>query len=76
MPYEWKPQDIEWHLDICEQQLRQKRKGFLHHIMTSNEKWIHYDNPECRKLWGKPSHASISETKPNIHASKLWLCIW
>ncbi len=21
----------------------QKRKGFLHHMVTSNEKWIHYD---------------------------------
>ncbi|KAG5318734.1 MOS1T transposase, partial [Pseudoatta argentina] len=33
---------------------RQKRKGFLHRIVTGDEKWIHYDNPKRRKSWGKP----------------------
>ncbi|KAG5307607.1 MOS1T transposase, partial [Pseudoatta argentina] len=33
---------------------RQKRKGFLHRIVTADEKWIHYDNPKRRKSWGKP----------------------
>ncbi|KAG5318735.1 MOS1T transposase, partial [Pseudoatta argentina] len=37
---------------------RQKRKGFLHRIVTGDEKWIHYDNPKRRKSWGKPGHAS------------------
>ncbi|KAG5321128.1 MOS1T transposase, partial [Pseudoatta argentina] len=48
---------------------RQKRKGFLHRIVTGDEKWIHYDNPKCRKSWGKPGHASTSSAKPNIHAA-------
>jgi len=30
---------------MCEQLLQQqKRKGVLHCIVTSDEKWIHYDN--------------------------------
>ena len=55
---------------------RQKRKVLLHYIMTSYEKCIHYDNPKCRRLWGKPSHTSTSSVKLNIHGSELLLCIW
>ncbi|GBP06744.1 Mariner Mos1 transposase [Eumeta japonica] len=50
VPYELKPRDVERHLFACEQLLsRQRRKGFLHRIVTGNEKWVHYDNPNHRK---------------------------
>ena len=39
---------------------------FLHRIMTSDEKWIQYDNPKQRRSWGKPGHASTSVAKLNI----------
>lgn len=68
VPYELKPRDVERRLFACEQLLkRQNRKGFLHRIVTGDEKWIHYDNPKRRKSWGKPGHASTSMAKPNIH---------
>ncbi|KAG5319461.1 MOS1T transposase, partial [Pseudoatta argentina] len=57
----WVPYELLLH--------RQKRKGFLHRIVTGDEKWIHYDNPKRRKSWGKPGHASTSSAKPNIHGS-------
>ena len=77
VPYELKPRDIERRFFACEQLFeRQKRKGFLHRIVTGDEKWIHYDNPKRRKSWGKPGHASTSTAKTNIHGSKLMLCIW
>ena len=44
--------------------------------MTGDEKCIHYDNPKCRKSWGKPGHASTSTAKLNIRSKKLVLCIW
>ena len=48
--YELKSRDIEQYLVTCEQLLQQqKRKGFLHRIMTWNEKWIHYNNPKHRR---------------------------
>jgi len=77
VPYELKPRDVERNFFTCEQLLqRQKRKGFLHRIVTGDETWIHYDNPKRKKLWRRPGHASTSTVKPNIHGSKLMLCIW
>ena len=52
-----------------------KRKGFLHRIVTGDEKWILYGNPRRKKSWGYHGHASISTPKPNIHGSKILLCI-
>lgn len=68
VPYKLKPSDIERCLLTCEHLLqRAKRKGFLHRIVTSNEKWIHYDNLKRRESGVKPGQPSTSVTKPNIH---------
>ena len=65
VPYELKPKDVE-RLFACEQLLeRQRRKGFLHRIVTGDEKWVHYDNPKRRKLWEFPAHASTSPNSVN-----------
>ncbi|KAG5313916.1 MOS1T transposase, partial [Pseudoatta argentina] len=45
VPYELKPRDVERRFFTCEQLIqRQQRKGFLHRIVTEDEKWIFYDN--------------------------------
>ncbi|KAG5313551.1 MOS1T transposase, partial [Pseudoatta argentina] len=55
VPYELKPRDVVRRFGTCELLLqRQKRKDFLHRIVTGDEKWTHYDNPKRRKSWGKP----------------------
>jgi len=76
MPYDLKPRD-DWTVFVCLWKAAWRaKKGFLHRIMTEDEKWIHYDNPKCRKSWGFPGHASMSTAKPNIHSLKVMLCIW
>ncbi|GBP80370.1 Mariner Mos1 transposase [Eumeta japonica] len=68
VPYEFKQKDVERHFLTCELLLqRQKKKGFLHRVVTGDEKWMHYDNPKHRKSWGKRGHVSTSSAKPNIH---------
>jgi len=80
VPYELKLRDIERRFFTCEQLIqRQQRKGFLHRIVTGDEKWIFYDNPKKKKYYAKPGQSSplISSTpRPNIHGSKIMLCIW
>jgi len=39
--YELKPRDVERRFFTCKQLIqRQQRKGFLHRIVTGDEKWI------------------------------------
>ena len=77
VPHESKPSRVERRFLACELLLqRQKRKGFLHRIVTGDEKWIHYDNPKHRKSCEELGHASTSSAKPNIQGSRLLLYIW
>jgi len=59
VPYELKPRDIERRFLTCEQLIqRQQRKGFLHQIVTGDEKWIFYDNPKKKKYPVNRCHQS------------------
>ena len=75
VPYDLKPRDVERRFFASEQLLqRPKRKGFLHCMVTDDEKWIYYSNPKRRKSWRLPGHASTSSARPNIHVANL--CVW
>ena len=77
VPYELKLRDVERRFFACEQLLqRQNRQGFLHRIVTGDEKCVHYDNPKRRKSWVMPRRASTSTARLNIHGVKIMLCIW
>ena len=56
--YELTPRNVERRFSTFEMLLvRHKRNGFLHRIVTGDEKWIHYDNPKRKTSWGPPGHA-------------------
>jgi len=72
--------DIAKHLAICELLLqRQKRKSFLHRIVTvmknGDEKWIRYDNPKHKKLWVPTIYYQHLMPK-DIHAVHLVRSSW
>jgi len=79
--YELKLKNVERRFFTCEQLIqRQQKKSFLHQIVTGDEKWIFYDNPKKKKYYAKPGQSlpsiSTSTPRPNIHGSKIILCIW
>ena len=55
---------------------RQKRKSFLHRIVTGDEKWIYFQNPKCKKSWVDPAQSSISFSRSNRFGWKMMLCVW
>ena len=77
VPYDLTERDMERRKTICEMLLdKQKRKGFLHRIVTGDEKWIYFDNPKRRKAICDRGQPSQSTPKRNIHGKKAMLCIW
>ncbi|GFT32775.1 mariner Mos1 transposase [Trichonephila clavipes] len=49
--YELKPRDVERRFFACEQLLaRQRRKGFLHRIVTGDKKWHDNARPQVAKV--------------------------
>ncbi|KAG5320415.1 MTH1 protein, partial [Pseudoatta argentina] len=68
VPYELKPRDVEWRvcLRVCllvNGCLKGKeQKGFLHRIVTGDEKWVHYDN-QVQKIMGSLSRA-LKDKRP------------
>jgi len=55
VPFELKSRDVERRFFTYEQLIqRQQKKGFLHRIVTGDEKWIFYDNPRRKNTTLSP----------------------
>ena len=61
---------------VCTTALMTEKFIILHHIVTGDEKWVHYNDAKHRKSQKKPKLALILSAKLNIHGSKLQLSIW
>lgn len=76
-PHNLEPRQIERRLVLSEILLeRNKKKGFLHRIVTGDEKWIYYENPKRKVSYVKPGEPGPSTPKRDIHCDKVMLCIW
>ena len=77
LPHELKPRDVERRFCMAEILLeRFKKKSFLHRIVTGDDKWLNYENPERKKSYVKPGQPGTSMPKRNIHGGKVMISIW
>ncbi|UYV73720.1 SETMAR [Cordylochernes scorpioides] len=55
---------------LVEIDIRHEKKPFLHRIVTSDEKWIHFSNPTRQKSWGLPDQFPKQTPRPNRFGKK------
>ena len=53
-----------------------KNSGFLDSIVTSDEKWIQFNNPSRKRQWLGRGEQPKTTPKPDIHGKKAMLCVW
>ncbi|UYV64487.1 SETMAR [Cordylochernes scorpioides] len=53
-----------------------EKKSFLHRIVTSDKKWIHFSNPTRLKSWCLLGQYPKQTPRPNRFGKKAKLCIW
>ena len=51
------------------------KKNFLWKIVTADKKWIYFENQTNKKKWLSPGQLSNPTAKPNIHRTKVMLCV-
>ncbi|KAL9919300.1 histone-lysine N-methyltransferase SETMAR-like [Glossina fuscipes] len=77
----WVPPDLTQknlidRISICEYLLkRNELEPFLQRLITSDEKWITYDNARKRS-WSKREEAPPAMENPAPTARKVMLCVW
>lgn len=55
---------------------RVKIEPFLDRIITSDEKWVTYDNIVRKRQWLDKDQPPLPDAKVNIHGKKILLCVW
>lgn len=65
VPNEFKSRDVERRYLTCEMLLQQqRRKDFLHRIVTGDEKWIQYNKPKGKRSRGKTAtHRHLAQSQ-------------
>ncbi|UYV68463.1 RRAGD [Cordylochernes scorpioides] len=77
VPHELSERQQERRLVTCEGLLaRHEKKSFLHRIVTSDEKSIHFSNPMRQKSWGLLGQFPKQKPRPNRLGKKAMLCLW
>ncbi|GJQ78761.1 hypothetical protein Trydic_g2795 [Trypoxylus dichotomus] len=64
IPHELTERQMEYRKITCERLIeRQQGNGFLHSLVTEDEKQIHYENSKREKAWIQSGEAGPSEPK-------------
>ena len=77
VPHELNETQKNKRLTVCQELLQRfEKKSFLHRIVTSDEKWLLYDNPQRKTSWVNPGEPAGETTRPNRFGKKVLLCVW
>ena len=64
-------------ISICDSLLKlNETDPFLKLIITSDEKWVVYDNVVRKTSWSKQDERAKSTSKADIHQKKVALSVW
>lgn len=78
----WSPHELTNSQKICRKYCAEnclrlaKNSGFFESIVTCDEKWIFFDNPERKPQWLSPGQLPKPTPKPNRFGKKVMLCVW
>jgi len=76
VPHELNARQKNVRFNVCQELLqKQERKGFLHRIVTSDEKWIFFENPKRNASWVSPGEPAAASARSNRYGKKTLLCV-
>ena len=77
VPHELTVKNLMNRVSICDSLLKRNEiEPFLKRMITSDEKWIKYDNNVRKRSWSKPREASQTVAKPVLTPTKVMLSVW
>ncbi|CAJ0590615.1 unnamed protein product [Cylicocyclus nassatus] len=77
VPHELSGANKEARTRVCRTLLNMsKTSHFYEAILTSDEKWIYFDNQRRKRQWLSRNEQPKPTPKPDAHGKKTMLCVW
>ena len=77
IPHELTEEKAQWRVDICKDLLENSfNSRFIKRIVTGDEKWIYFTNPDTSNQWLDIGQTSFPVVKHQRFDKKVMLCIW
>ena len=76
-PHDLTPQQAQRRLELCTKLLENPTDDrFWKRIVTGDEKWIFFKNPDKEKQWVVPGGSAQSVVRQDRYGAKVMLCVW
>ena len=77
VPHDLSAAQAQRRVEACIQlRTNPKDERFLKRIVTGDEKWVYYRNPDMRKQWLDPGQPANPVVKQKSFERKVMLCVW
>ena len=77
VPYILTPIQEQRRVNICKELLENPQdERFFRRIVTCDEKWILFFNPNKRNQWLDPGQLALPISRKDFHQKKVMLCVW